>query len=316
MEKIKVGIIGLGGMAKGSHIPSLQRLPDAEIVSVCDRNEPAAKELGEKMGVNSYGDMDEMLKFEKLDAAYILTPAMLHHDMVINAMEKGLHVFCEKPPALSMKDMTAMCETANQKNRLLLFGFNRRYSPFYSTLKKLSENARINSFIIQKVKPPMSWTENQDRLSGKLILENGIHFIDLARWICGEITDITFKSAKTMDLTSSDNQLSALISHESGAETMLCLSYTSGLNTESTALHADGTSCFSKFDSDGKVIRIFRNGENSEFLPPEDNLLSFGFFQETETFISCIREGRKLPFRPEEFIGTMRWILECSGTNA
>lgn len=309
MKCVRVGIAGVGGMAVNIHIPCLKRLPGVEIAALCDRDKVKTDAVAAQLGAKAYADFDEMLAKESLDAVYILTPTVLHAELAVKAIGMGCHVFCEKPPAMNVDELRGMCAAAKDANRLLLFGFNRRYSQLYSRLKVFEKKGRPNIFVIQKVKPPMPWTSAQTRSLGPLILENGIHFIDLARWVCGEIKSVEAGRWRTMDLTDSSNHLSAVFTHEGGARTMLCLSYTAGLNCERTALHGDGFSCFTEFDVRRKVTS-FVDGKASEELFP-DGLETFGFFKETEDFIACVRDGRPLPFPPEEFVQTLHWAVEC-----
>lgn len=311
MKSIRIGVAGLGGMAKNVHIPCLKKQDGVEISALCDRDGAKAEAAAAELGALAYADFDDMLARGGLDAVYILTPTSLHADLAVKAIEKGCHVFCEKPPALNVAELRRMCAAAKDRKRLLSFGFNRRYSQFYSSVKRFAENGHPNIFVIQKIKQPMPWTPQQTSSLGHLILENGIHFVDLARWVCGEIESVNASHWRTMDLTDSSNQLSAMFTHKGGARTMLCLSYTAGLNCERTALHGDGFSCFTKFDTEKKVTS-YVDGKASEELF-QDGLGTSGFLKETEVFTACVREGRPLPFPPEEFIETLRWACECAG---
>ena len=102
MEKLKIAIVGCGGIANAKHMPSLKGLDNVELVAFCDiileRAEKAAKNFGVE-GARVYEDYNEMLATEKLDVVHVCTPNNVHAPVSIAAMEADCHVMCEKPMA-------------------------------------------------------------------------------------------------------------------------------------------------------------------------------------------------------------------------
>lgn len=100
MEKLKIGIIGCGGIANGKHMPSISKLDNVEMVAFCDiipeRAEKAAKEYGTP-DANVYTDYKELLKDESINNVRVLTQNNMHAKISIDAMKAGKHVLCEKP---------------------------------------------------------------------------------------------------------------------------------------------------------------------------------------------------------------------------
>ncbi len=103
-----MGMIGVGGIAQDRHIPSYLKLSDkATLQAVSDINEERAKEVAEKFGIPKiYTDYHEML--EHVDAVTIGTPNKFHSEMTVAALEAGVHVFCEKPMAMTVEECEAM----------------------------------------------------------------------------------------------------------------------------------------------------------------------------------------------------------------
>lgn len=93
---LKVGLIGVGGIS-GAHIPVWESMEDVELTALCDIRQERMEPYPEK---HHYTKLDEMLKNEKLDILDICLPTYLHADYAVRAMEKGIHVLCEKPVSL------------------------------------------------------------------------------------------------------------------------------------------------------------------------------------------------------------------------
>jgi predicted dehydrogenase len=107
MGKLRIGIIGSGGIAQGCHMRGYASIPElCEIVATCDVNEETAKAAAAKFDVaTTYTDYKKMLAKEKLDAVSVATPNKYHMQPTIDALKAGVNVLCEKP--LGMNDSTA-----------------------------------------------------------------------------------------------------------------------------------------------------------------------------------------------------------------
>lgn len=125
----KIAIIGAGGMA-AYHAKGF-REAGAEIVALADVNGPAAQKAAAKHGIGRvFTDVGDMLRsMPELDAVSVIVPNKFHAPLALQALAAGKHVFCEKPPALSAKEMTAMQAAARKAKRTLMFNFNNRARP-------------------------------------------------------------------------------------------------------------------------------------------------------------------------------------------
>ncbi len=112
MSKIKMGIIGAGGIAQDRHIPAYLQLTDSvTLEAVCDMNMETAHAVALKFGINKvYAEYKELLS--EVDAVTICTPNKFHAEITIAALNAGVHVFCEKPMALNTKECEEMIEAA------------------------------------------------------------------------------------------------------------------------------------------------------------------------------------------------------------
>jgi len=96
---IRLAVIGLGKMGL-SHLSIANALDDFEVVAVCDNSKLVTDVLGKVTGLRGFNDYDEVLNLEALDAVLIATPTLAHEAMIRKALERGLHVFAEKPLTL------------------------------------------------------------------------------------------------------------------------------------------------------------------------------------------------------------------------
>ena len=107
-KKVKVGIVGVGGIANGKHMPSLAKLDNVEMVAFCDvikeRAEKGAEEYGAP-GAKVFTDYRDLIALEDLDVVHVLTPNDDHSPITVAALEAGKHVMCEKPMAINSKKL-------------------------------------------------------------------------------------------------------------------------------------------------------------------------------------------------------------------
>jgi predicted dehydrogenase len=134
---LRVGVIGCGVIAQVMHLPHLSQSPATfELTAVCDIAEPVAKGCAARFGARAaFTDWREMLESE-LDAVMVLTSGS-HAPMAVAAAQAGLHVFVEKPMALSVADGLAMIEAAEAAGVCLMVGTMKRYDPAYERLAEL-----------------------------------------------------------------------------------------------------------------------------------------------------------------------------------
>ncbi|MBR3715848.1 MAG: Gfo/Idh/MocA family oxidoreductase [Clostridia bacterium] len=193
MEKLKVGIIGCGGIANGKHMPSIKKVQNLEMVAFCDiireRAEKAAREYGTP-DAKVYTDYKEMLKDESINNVRVLTPNRLHAQISIDAMRAGKHVLCEKPMAATYEDAKRMLEAQKETGMLLTIGYQHKFD---ADVMYAKDEADKNSFgeiyfakgnVIRRRGVP-TWgvfTSKEDQGGGSLI-DIGTHVLDIVLYL-------------------------------------------------------------------------------------------------------------------------------------
>ena len=185
---MRVGIVGCGWVAEHRHIPAYRNIADLDIVALCDVNEAQAKALSGRFGVSeTYTDYRAMFEKEALDIVTIATTPKAHAEIAVAAAERRIHVFCEKPLAVSMDEANAIVQSAESNRVKLMVNHSYRRFPQFETTKKVLDERMIGDVFYANLEQ-FVWN---DRFQGTYVMPNivhemGIHYIDLLRWLIGK----------------------------------------------------------------------------------------------------------------------------------
>lgn len=206
-EKIlKVALVGIGGMGY-CHYTCYGELQDTQIVAVCDVRTDMAQEkvrsYAEEMVKAGkfekdaplpriYGDLDEMLSKENLDAVDICTPSYLHADMAVKCLKKGVHVLCEKPMTLSQADGERVLEAQKESGKKFMAAHVVRFMSPYVYLRKIIESGKYGNLLRLDMKrlssvPRWSWEDwmRDGNRSGGVGFDLSVHDIDFVLSVLG-----------------------------------------------------------------------------------------------------------------------------------
>ncbi len=201
MQKLKVGICGYGGLGR-VHVRSMMGMDDVEIVAVCDIDPKRLESKEVKFNIENkgpvfdirkcrtYTDFKKMLAKEKLDAVVTALPTNIHAKYAVMAMDRGLHVFSEKPMALTPRECDRMIKARDDNKVQLQIGQCLRFWPEYEMLKKaVSEKTygKLKSLTMTRIGGYSTWAEwfNDGKLSGGAILDLHLHDVDWAQHALG-----------------------------------------------------------------------------------------------------------------------------------
>ncbi len=188
MNKIRIGLIGLGRWARITHIPNLQQIDGVEISAICDLDAGNVTEALDLIDGSPvvYNDYRQLLAGEHLDAVMVLVPNFLHKQVVIAALQAGKHVFCEKPLVTTIAEYREVEKVQQGSGRILQVGFELRYAPFYRKMKELVAEGRLGSVRTMSCHitrgPLLSQWRTDDRKTGGVLLELCSHQFDLLSW--------------------------------------------------------------------------------------------------------------------------------------
>ena len=190
--KVRVGIIGCGGIANGKHMPSLSKVAEAEMVAFCDiiieRAEEAAKKYG-KGEAKVYNDYKELLKDKSIDVIHVCTPNISHSEISVAALEAGKHVMCEKPMAKTVEGAKAMLAAAKKSGKKLTIGYQNRQNNEVAYLKKLCDDGVLGDIyygkavaIRRRAVPTWGVFLDKEKQGGGPLIDIGTHALDITLW--------------------------------------------------------------------------------------------------------------------------------------
>jgi predicted dehydrogenase len=190
---IKVAVVGLGKMGL-SHVAMINAHPDVKVVGVCDSSSYVLGVLKKYCGVATYTDFDAMLNKVDLDAVLVATPSRFHAHMARAALERGLHVFCEKPFTLNVQDAERLTALSRERGLVTQVGYHNRFVGAFREVKTLLDAGAIGdvTHVLGEAYGPVvlkqkggTW-RSQRTEGGGCLYDYAAHVIDLASWYLGE----------------------------------------------------------------------------------------------------------------------------------
>lgn len=193
MEKVRIGIIGCGGIANGKHMPSLKALDTAEMVAFCDIIEERAEKAKQDFGTPDakvYTDYKKLLEDKTIDVVHVCTPNRSHSFITVDALDAGKHVMCEKPMAINSVEAKKMLDAAKRSGKKLTIGYQSRQRADSQYLKKEAESGTFGDIYYAKATalrrravPTWGVFLNEYEQGGGPLIDIGTHSLDLTLWI-------------------------------------------------------------------------------------------------------------------------------------
>ncbi|MHB8662497.1 MAG: Gfo/Idh/MocA family protein [Acidimicrobiales bacterium] len=188
------GVVGLGRMGK-RRINSIGKDHRSTLVCVSDQDRAAAESLAAGLACHVCDDAHQMLDAHPEMAAIVVAlPNRFHRDVVVAALDSGRHVFCEKPLAHSRPDAVEMVEAQLRSDKTIKVGSNLRYFPNVLEAKRVLDAGGIGEPLFVRSwighsgwnLGDSSWYSDRDLAGGGTFLDNGVHVLDVVRWLLGE----------------------------------------------------------------------------------------------------------------------------------
>lgn len=202
-NKLRMAIIGCGGIAFGAHASNYENIDNIEIVAVCDIDPERTTLIKTKYKCceNAYvtADYMDIAKDPDVDAVDICTPNYLHSIIAIEMLNAGKHVLTEKPDAMTVAEVVAMKEAAEKNDRVLMAMRNNRFTPAAIHLKQMIDNGEMGEIYNARcawvrhrgVPKPGSWFAKKAESGGGPLIDLGVHMIDLAIYLMGNPTPVS-----------------------------------------------------------------------------------------------------------------------------
>ena len=290
-KKIRVAMIGAGGMANAVHYPSLASFDDVEIAAICDLDEARLTSTADKYGVEKrYSNYPAMCEEVAPDAVYAIGQPHIMIDIWMWCLNQGLNLYIEKPMGLTLHQAQMMAHVAEEKGLITQVSFQRRTCPMIVNLRnECLKRGPITHAVCEFYKcAPEPYIGARDHM-----MDDGVHAIDTLRWI------------GTPDI----NYIVATLHFDNGATGLMLNSWTSGRRIFRVQMHAPGICVegehegkgylYADGDTDGQTFDTQEVAGGSELYEHA------GFLHKNREFIDCLKSGKQPESNFSDAVKTM-----------
>ena len=248
---IRVAVVGLGKMGL-SHFSMINAHPDVEVVAMCDPVGYMLDVLEKYSGVKGYTDYKKMLAEATLDAVVIATPSRLHATFVEQALERGLHVFCEKPFCLSLDDSERLTALAKTKMLVNQVGYHYRFVGAFQEMKRLLDAKAIGevTHVLAEaygpvvLKPKGATWRSQSAEGGGCLYDYAAHPLNLLTWCFGQPADVVGSVLRKVFSRDTDDEVYSTLLFDGGLTGQLSVSWSDDsfrkMSTKITVMGTNG----------------------------------------------------------------------------
>lgn len=234
MSDLKGAVIGCGFFAQ-NHLKAWGDVQGATLVAVCDLDPAKAEAAAALTGAKAYTDVDAMFAGEKLDFVDIATTMETHEALVEKAAAAGAHVICQKPFAPDIAGVNRILAAAEAAGIRIMVHENFRFQT------PLIELRQAMAVIGEPFFAHIAWRTGYDVVAGQpylakverfIILDLGIHVLDVARFLMGDVKDIYARTQRTMPGAAGEAQATMSLGHVSGAVSAVTCTYTNRIDPD------------------------------------------------------------------------------------
>lgn len=317
MEKIRVALIGAGGIA-GAHLRAYAAHADrCEIVGIADVVESAAGAKAAEYGGRAFNDAEAMLDAVEPDAISICTPPKFHLPAAQGAAERSIAVLCEKPPARNLAETEAI--VAAMRGLLLQFAFCHRFHPPLRAAQALIQSGRLgdlvqieNRFGFRFSRAGTSWFTDAEVAGGGILIDTLVHSIDIFRALTGdEIESAQAQISSALPIEVEDSA-SLLVRSGSGVIGTLNCSWVTPVSEAVVRIY--GTEGQAIVDYDAAVGLRYKLADDHDWT--EQNFdRPDRFVAQADHFLRCIETGESPLVGGEDGLAVMR-VIEAAYESA
>jgi predicted dehydrogenase len=209
-DPLRVGIVGAGAVAQIAHLPVLKKMK-VDVRALCDSDLPKARALADRYGVKDvFDDIEELLRYEELDAVVICSPTHLHESHIQAAISANLHVLVEKPLTISAASAQRIQRAVEKRDRVVLVGMNHRYRPDVQIVRSFVqsgelgdiESARGSWHVYRPLRAQLGWRMRREQAGGGAMMDLGLTILDLGFWLAR--SPVPSRASAAMDRAAKD----------------------------------------------------------------------------------------------------------------
>ncbi len=303
------GLIGCGYFAT-IHLKAWRSTCGADIVAVCDLDEQRARQAANEFQIaNYYHDVDEMISREHLDFVDIVTRDSAHRVLVEKVANRGLPVICQKPLSRNFDDAEAMVRACQDAKVPFMVHENFRWQAPIRAVKRILDENRIGKPFFARV----SFRSGRDIYANQpylaelpkfILLDLGIHILDVARFLLGEASSLTCRTNSVNPRVRGEDVATIMLGHPTGATSIVDISYASHLHPDpfpQTLLHVEGPQGTIDLDRNyqiritqgDQVETVHAPPESLDWLTPPAEANQEAVLRIQQHWVDCLRANRQ-----------------------
>ena len=200
-DQLNFVLVGCGRISQ-AYLEALSAIPDSTLKAVVDVRPKVAQSVANRFGCQPYTDYRRASNENQVNAAIVCTPPNTHAEIASFFLENGIHVLCEKPLALSSNEAEQMIRTAEDNGRHLMMASKFRYVDDVTKAKGIIESGALGDIVLfenvfcSRVDMHKRWNSDRDISGGGVLIDNGTHSVDIARYLLGPIEKIQAEEGK------------------------------------------------------------------------------------------------------------------------
>ena len=311
---VRMAVVGLGKMGL-SHLAMMGAHPEVRIEAVSDSSGYVLDVLNKYTGVRTFTDFDAMLRDVPLDAVIIATPSGLHSGMVKSALRNNLHVFCEKPFCLDLKDGEAATRMARERGLVNQVGYHNRFVGAFREVKRLLDAQAIGETthalaeaygpVVLKAKGPTWRTKRLE--GGGCLYDYAAHPINLLNWYFGAPREVGGSVLNKVFSKDTDDEVCGTLFFDGGKSAQLSVSWSDEsyrkMSTKITIwgktgrIYADRQECQVYLRDSARAPASYETGWNVRYTTDLSEPVWFyvrgeEYSAQLDYFVRCIEEER------------------------
>ncbi|KAF1993775.1 NAD(P)-binding protein [Amniculicola lignicola CBS 123094] len=331
-RKMQIAAAGLGRMGKRHAINFLNRVPRAELVAAFSPDPEElqwAKQHLEPYGVTLYDNYDKMIEQKGLDAVVIGTATSVHAEEAVKAMEKNLHVLCEKPLSTSIAVCQEVVDAAKKHPSLkVMCGFSRRFDDSYRDAYNKMEQGAIGRPVILRSQTcdkhdPSGFFVEYAAWSGGVFVDMAVHDIDLTLWFFGD--DVTPKSISAYGITAVqpdlrkyndyDNAVGIVEFHNGKIAHYYCSRMMAHGQEDVTEIIGTEGKLSVNLNPQSNLVNYYHAGGITREVPPHYwGRFEQAFVKEANEFTDCVLDDTPVPMKLKNAVKAVQigaWLQEA-----
>jgi len=333
MTPVRVAVIGTGGIA-GAHLDAYSKVPDAEVVAVCDIIPERAESAAKKWNVPKwFTDYRKVLQLPEVEAVDICTPHAVHAPIAVAALKAGKHVLVEKPMASNLRDAVKMLKAAKEMGKVLFCGIKSRWSPNIQQIKRFIDSGALGDIYFVEVVSTRrrgipGWGSTfirKETAGGGVVLDLGVYLVDTLLYFLNFAKPLTCSAIVGGFIGKQPEAVvqggwwwnpeefevedfgAAFLRFENGTAAVIKVCWAAHIDSLGTSFLL-GTKGGLKLTNPPEWFFDHQGYMAQTNLPQAST--DGGFVQEVQFFVDAIRNGAPLPVKPEEAV-MVQAVLEA-----